>query len=216
MKKILERLGDFAVIPVVKIEKASDALALGKALLDGGLPCAEITFRTPDAQSAIKILSSAYPEMIIGAGTVHSVDQARSAIQAGAQFIVSPGLNPEVVKWCINNNIAVTPGVATPTEIEMALGEGLTVLKFFPAQAFGGTKTLRALSSAYSMIKFIPTGGINASNLSDYIQLPMVHACGGSWLVKTDLITSQEFDTITKLTQEALAIVQQHRKIAVY
>jgi 2-dehydro-3-deoxyphosphogluconate aldolase/(4S)-4-hydroxy-2-oxoglutarate aldolase len=216
MQQILDTLGKFAVIPVVKIENASDASALGKALLDGGLPCAEITFRTTDAESAIKILSSSYPEMIIGAGTVLSVDQAKTAVLAGAQFIVSPGLNPDVVKWCIDNDIAVTPGVATPTEIEKALGKGLTVLKFFPAQAFGGTKTLKAISSPYSTVKFIPTGGINASNLSEYIQLPMVLACGGSWFVKADLITSQKFDTITRLTEEALAIVQQYRKTAVH
>jgi 2-dehydro-3-deoxyphosphogluconate aldolase/(4S)-4-hydroxy-2-oxoglutarate aldolase len=211
VSQVLERLGKLALVPVVKIEDAQDSVELGKALLRGGLPCAEITFRTDAAEAAIEAIASALPEMLVGAGTVLTVDQAKRAVGAGAQFIVAPGFNPRVVDWCLDNHVPVTPGVATPTEIEMAIAKRLNILKFFPAEAIGGIATLKAIAAPYSGIKFIPTGGINATNLADYLALPMVLACGGSWMVKADFITNKDFDKITHLTQEAMSIVQQHR-----
>jgi 2-dehydro-3-deoxyphosphogluconate aldolase/(4S)-4-hydroxy-2-oxoglutarate aldolase len=211
VSQVLEKLGELALVPVVKIEDAQDSIGLGKALLKGGLPCAEITFRTEAAEAAIKSIASTLPEMLVGAGTVLTVDQAKRATEAGAQFIVAPGFNPRVVDWCLENNVAITPGVATPTEIEMALDKGLDVLKFFPAEAIGGIATLKAIAAPYYGIKFIPTGGIDAVNLADYLALPMVHACGGSWIVKANLISNRDFSEITNLTQEAMSIVHQQR-----
>ena len=211
MTDILDTLGRMGVVPVVKIDRAGDAVDLGKALAAGGLPCAEITFRTEAAEEAIRRIASNLPEVILGAGTVRSVDQADRAVSAGAKFIVSPGFNEKVVDWCLDNGVAVTPGVATPTEIEMATDKGLTILKFFPAEAFGGIKTLKAISAPYVGIKFIPTGGISRNNLADYLALPSVHCCGGSWLVKADLIAAGNFDEVTRLAQDAVSVVGQVR-----
>lgn len=211
MSQILETLGKLALVPVVKIHDAKDAPKLGKALLDGGLPCAEITFRTEVAEESIKTITSTFPEIITGAGTVLTADQAERAVEAGARFIVSPGFNPRVVDWCLDHEVPVTPGVATPTEIDMALDKGLNILKFFPAQAMGGIATLKAIAAPYSSVKFIPTGGINATNLADYLKLPFVHACGGSWIVKADLIAAGNFVEVTRLTQEAMVIVRLYR-----
>ncbi len=211
MQEILDTLGRLGVVPVVKIDRAEDAVELGRALLEGGLPCAEITFRTAAAEEAIRRISSSLPDIILGAGTVLSVDQADRAVSAGAQFIVSPGFNPKVVDWCLQNEIAVTPGVLTPTEIDMGLDKGLSILKFFPAEALGGIKMLKAIAAPYVGVKFIPTGGINLDNLTDYLAHPSVHCCGGSWLVKADLITAGRFDEITRLTQEAVSVVRQVR-----
>jgi len=211
MKDILETLGRLGLVPVVKIEQAEDAVELGRALLAGGLPCAEITFRTAAAEEAIRHISSSLPDVVLGAGTVLSVDQAERAVSAGAQFIVSPGFNQKVVDWCLANQIPVTPGVATPTEIDMALDKGLSILKFFPAEAMGGIKTLKAIAAPYGGVKFIPTGGINLGNLAEYLAHPSIHCCGGSWMVKASLITAGKFDEITRLTQEAVAVVRQVR-----
>ena len=211
MQQILETLGRLGLVPVVKIERAEDAVELGRALLSGGLPCAEITFRTAAAEEAIRHISSSLPEIVLGAGTVRSVDQADRAVSAGAKFIVSPGFNEKVVDWCLDNGVAVTPGVATPTEIDMATDKGLKILKFFPAEAMGGIKTLKAISAPYGEVRFIPTGGINLDNLRDYLALPSVHCCGGSWLVKGDLITAGKFDEIAQLAREAVSVVRQVR-----
>jgi len=211
MTDLLEKLGVLGVVPVVKIERAEDAVELGRALLAGGLPCAEITFRTAAAEEAIRRISSSLPEIIVGAGTVLSVDQASKADSAGAQFIVSPGFNHKVVDWCLQNEIPVTPGVVTPTEIDMALDRGLNIMKFFPAEAIGGIAVLKAISAPYGGVKFIPTGGINQNNLADYLALPSVHCCGGSWLVKANLISAGRFDEITKLTQDAMSVVRRVR-----
>jgi 2-dehydro-3-deoxyphosphogluconate aldolase/(4S)-4-hydroxy-2-oxoglutarate aldolase len=208
MTYLLEELGRVGVVPVVKIERAQDALELGRALLAGGLPCAEITFRTAAAEEAIQRISSSLPEIIVGAGTVLSVEQADKAVSAGAQFVVCPGFNHKVVDWCLQNEIPVTPGVATPTEIDMALDRGLRVLKFFPAEALGGIRMLKAIAAPYAIVKFIPTGGINQNNLADYLALPSVHCCGGSWLVAANLISAGKFDEITQLTQDAVSIVR--------
>ena len=211
MTDLLEKLGRLGVVPVVKIERAEDAVELGRALLAGGLPCAEITFRTAAAEEAIRRISSSLPEIIVGAGTVLSVDQADKAVSAGARFIVSPGFNPKVMDWCLQNEIPVTPGVLTPTEIDMALDRGLSILKFFPAEAIGGIAVLKAISAPYGGVKFIPTGGINRDNLADYLALPSVHCCGGSWLVKAILISAGKFDEITELARAAMSVVRRVR-----
>ena len=205
MNKILERIGELGIVPVVKIEKAEDALSLGRALLDGDLPIAEITFRTSAAEESIKILNKNLPNLLVGAGTVLTVEQVKSAVSAGAKFIVSPGFNPKVVDYCMENDIPVTPGINNPTQIEMALERGIEVVKFFPAEASGGLSLLKSMSAPYTDIKFIPTGGINKNNLSSYLSNNNVLACGGSWMVKADLISSGNFSEITRLTREAIS-----------
>ena len=206
MSNLESKFDEFGVIPVVAIENAGDALALGEALIAGGLPCAEITFRTAAAQQSIRTLSDKFPEMLVGAGTVLSVGQAQQAIDAGARFLVTPGFDEKVVAWSLERKVPIFPGVATPTEINMAMGHGLNVLKFFPAQALGGVSTLKAISAPYGGVRFIPTGGINPQNLPDYLSLPAVVACGGSWLVKKSLIAAGKFETITQLAAEAVHI----------
>jgi 2-dehydro-3-deoxyphosphogluconate aldolase/(4S)-4-hydroxy-2-oxoglutarate aldolase len=205
MNEVLEKIGELGIVPVVKIERPEDALSLGKSLIDGDLPIAEITFRTAAAETAIRTLTQELPELLVGAGTVLSVGQVKKAISAGAQFIVSPGFNPEVVDYCVDNRICVTPGLNTPTQIEMALERRLEVVKFFPAEASGGLELLKAIAAPYSGIQFIPTGGISKENLSSYLSYTRVHACGGSWMVKADLISSGRFDEITRLSREAVS-----------
>lgn len=209
MSEVLARIANLKIVPVVSIMDAKDAIPLGKALLDAGLPCAEITFRTAAAQDAIRNIVSEYPEMLIGAGTVLSTLQAEQATAAGAQFIVSPGFDNKVVEWCLERDVTITPGIATPTEINMALNYGLNILKFFPAEAMGGVKTLKAIGAPFVGVRFIPTGGINVNNLKVYLSLPMVFACGGSWMVKRDLISAGDFGTITNLAKEALLLVRE-------
>jgi len=204
---VLRRIETLKLVPVIAIENADDAAALGEALLAGGLACAEVTFRTAAAPEAIKAMS-ANDQLFVGAGTVLTVDQAKQAIDCGAKFLVSPGTNPKVVEWAVNNKVAIAPGVATPTDIELAMSFGLTTLKFFPAEAFGGLATLKAISAPYGDVRFIPTGGINSGNLLDYLRFKKVIACGGSWMVKGDLIAGHQFDRITELTREAVALVQ--------
>jgi len=207
MNEILERIGELGIVPVVKIEKAEDALPLGRALIDGGLPIAEITFRTSAAEDSIKTLTKELPNLLVGAGTVLTIEQVKKAVSAGAQFIVSPGFNPKVVDYCIENDIPVTPGINNPTQIEMALERGIEVVKFFPAEASGGLPLLKSMSAPYNNIKFIPTGGINQNNLCSYLSENKVLACGGSWMVKASLISSDNFDEITRFTKEAISIM---------
>ena len=207
MNKILEKIGELGLVPVVKIERAEDAVPLGKALLEGDLPIAEITFRTSAAEDSIKALTDELPELLVGAGTVLTVEQAKKAVAAGAKFIVCPGFNTKVVDYCLEKNISVTPGVNNPTAIEMALERGLEIVKFFPAEASGGLALLKAMSAPYSEIKFIPTGGINQNNLLSYLAHRQVHACGGSWMVKPDLISSGNFEEITVLSREAVSTI---------
>ena len=208
MHAVLTEIEKIKIVPVVKIDHADNAMPLAEALVAGGLACAEITFRTDAAQEAIRRISQ-LENFLVGAGTVLSVETVKKAVDAGAKFIVSPGLNPKVVGYCIENNIPITPGVCTPSDIDAALNFGLDVLKFFPAEAMGGLKTLKAISAPYTMVRFIPTGGINAGNVLAYIQFPRVFACGGSWMVKSDYINAGEFAKITALTKEALEIVNQ-------
>lgn len=207
MSSIMDELKKVRIVPVVKIENSDDAAGLSDALVEGGLPCAEITFRTKAAPEAIAAVAKR-GDMLVGAGTVLTIENVKKAVDAGARFIVSPGLNPKVVEYCVTNGIPITPGVATPTEIEAGLSFGLEVLKFFPAEAMGGLKTLKAISAPYGGVKFIPTGGINAGNIGSYLAFSRVLCCGGSWMVKSDLISDHQFGEITKLTKEAVASVQ--------
>ncbi len=208
MQNAFNKALSMKIIPVVAIHDANDANALADALIDGGLPCAEITFRTDAAPDAIGNMARR-GDMIVGAGTVLQIDQVKQAVDAGAQFIVAPGLNPKVVNYCLQNNIPVSPGVCTPTDIEHALDMGIEILKFFPAEATGGLKMLKALSAPYTRARFIPTGGLNVNNVLSYLEHPQVIACGGSWIVKSSFIADKAFENITRLTREAVAIVKQ-------
>lgn len=211
MDDVTARLGRIGLVPVVRLERAEDAVPLGQALLAGGLPCAEITFRTAAAAESIARLSAALPELLIGAGTVLTVEQAEQAVEAGAKFVVSPGFGVEVVDWCLDHDVPVLPGVVTPTEIMMALEKGIRIVKFFPAEAYGGVATIKALSAPFGGVKFMPTGGITPQNLATYLALPAVHAVGGSWMVEGKLITAGRFDEVQRLAAEACAIVEQAR-----
>lgn len=199
---------DIGLVPVVKIDDAEKAVPLAKALIDGGIPCAEITFRTDAAEEAIKRVSKAYPEMLVGAGTVINPQLAEKAVAAGAKFIVSAGFNPETVAWCISHNIPVVPGVCTPSEIERGLAMGLNVLKFFPAEASGGVSMLKNFAGPFAQVKFMTTGGINTNNLQDYAKTSNVLAIGGSWMVNADLINNEKWDEITALCQDAVIKMQ--------
>ncbi len=211
MNTVLEELGKIGIVPVVVLDDAKDALPLARALVKGGLPCAEVTFRTDAAEESIRLISQGCPEILVGAGTVLSTGQAERAVAAGAKFIVSPGTSPKVVQYCVDNGIPVTPGVQTPTEIEQALAFGLKILKFFPAEPAGGLKMIKALAAPYTMVKFMPTGGISESNVRDYLKYDRIHACGGSWMVRRDLIRAGEFEKITGLVREAADIVKEIR-----
>ncbi len=204
MSIIDERLEEIRIVPVVKIERAEDAKGLAGALVRGGIPCAEVTFRTDAAAQSIRLMSETYPEMLVGAGTVLKTGQVDAAIEAGAEFIVSPGLNPKIVRYCQEKGIPVYPGVATASEIEQALELGLSVVKFFPAEVNGGVKAIKALSGPYIQLRFMPTGGINADNIKDYLACPQVIACGGSWMVRENLIEEKRFDKIEELCKEVV------------
>ena len=180
-------------------------------MIKGGLPCAEVTFRTDAAEESIRIISENYPDMLVGAGTVLTTEQVDRAVAAGAKFIVSPGLNPKVVEYCVNKGIPVTPGTATPSEMEQAMSFGLDVVKFFPAENNGGLSMIKAVAAPYVGLKFMPTGGINATNVRDYLAYDRILCCGGSWMVKGDLIKAGDFAKIEELTREAAAIVKEIR-----
>lgn len=204
MNDTLVKLSQIGIVPVVALNDIKDARPLAKALCDGGLPCAEVTFRTDCAEEAIRVMTTEFPQMFIGAGTVLTTEQVDRAVGAGARFIVSPGLNPEVVKYCIDKNIPVTPGCANPSDIEQALALGLDVVKIFPAEAIGGLKLIKSMAAPYVNMKFMPTGGINTKNLNDYLAYDRIVACGGSWMVSGDLVKAGKFDEITALTKEAV------------
>lgn len=204
MNEVLETIHRIGLIPVVVLEDAKDALPLAKALCEGGLPCAEVTFRTAAAEESIRIMSREFPQMLIGAGTVLTTEQVDRALDAGARFIVSPGLNPRVVEHCLKKGVAVTPGTSSPSDVEAAMGMGLEVVKFFPAEASGGLKMIKAMAAPYTKMKFMPTGGISIDNLNSYLSFSRILACGGSWMVKGDLIREGRFEEITRLTREAV------------
>ncbi len=212
MSTIHEQFEQFGVVPVVVLEDAKDAGPLAEALVKGGLPCAEVTFRTAAAEQSIKTMTDLYPNMLVGAGTVLSTDQVDRATGAGAKFIVSPGFDPEIVDYCIQKEIPVFPGCITPSDVAQAIKRGLKVIKFFPAAQFGGVDTIKALAAPYTSIKFMPTGGINAKNLKDYLSCDKILCCGGSWMVKADLVNDKEFDKICELTKEAAELVKKIRK----
>ena len=204
MNKILERISGIGIVPVVTINQLDDALPMAKALYNGGLDCAEITFRSPYAVDAIKAIHAELPDMLLGAGTVGSVEQAMQAVEAGANFLVTPGFNDDVVKWALTNNIMILPGISTASEIEHARSMGLHYLKFFPAESSGGAKKLKDLSSPYQDIKFMPTGGVNAKNLHDYLSLNNVFAAGGSFMLPKDLIEAHDWSGIESLVKQAV------------
>ncbi len=207
MNNIINRLGNIGLVPLVVIEDANKAVSAAKALLAGGIDCMEITLRTTAAMDAIKAVKKAYPKMLIGAGTVLSIDMARQAVDAGCEFLVAPGLNPELVTWCNQQDIPIMPGCVTPTEIEAALKLSLRVLKFFPANVYGGVNGCKALYGPYRMVSFIPTGGINLNNLADYADKQYIHAIGGSWLCTSGDIASENYDAITKSASESIKIL---------
>lgn len=209
MQDIVEQLRRIKIVPVVKINDAKHAVPLAKALVNGGLPCAEVTFRTEAAAEAIGLMKEAYPEMLVGAGTVLTKEQVDAAIAAGAEFIVSPGLNPRTVRYCQEKQIPILPGVATASEIEQALELGITKVKFFPAEANGGLPAIKALAAPYHMVEFMPTGGVNPSNVKDYLGFSRIIACGGTWMVSEALMENGEFDKIQALTKEAADMVKE-------
>ena len=212
MKTLEEQFYDYAVVPVVVLDDAEDAAPLAEALVKGGLPCAEVTFRTEAAEESIRIMSEKYPEMLVGAGTVLTTEQVDRAVATGAKFIVSPGFDPEIVDYCMEKNIPVFPGCVSPSEVAQAVKRGLKVVKFFPAEQAGGLAMLKAMAAPYTMLKFMPTGGINTKNLKEYLGFSKIICCGGSWMVKGDMIKNKEFDKITEMTKEAVELAAAARR----
>ena len=211
MEDITESFEKLGVVPVVVLEDAKDAVPLATALVKGGLPCAEVTFRTEAAEESIRLMMERFPKMLVGAGTVLTVEQVDAAVRAGAKFIVSPGFDAEIVDYCIKNEIPVFPGCITPSEVAQAVKRGLKVVKFFPAEPAGGLKYIRAIAAPYTMMKFMPTGGINPQNVREYLAYDRIAACGGSWMVKNTMIENNEFDRIEELVKEAVEIVKESR-----
>ena len=205
MNDVIQKIYDIGIVPVIAIDDADKAVPLAKALVKGGLPAAEVTFRTAAAEEAIKRIVAEVPEMLVGAGTVLTKEQADRAIAAGVKFIVSPGLNPKVVKYCVDKGIPVTPGCSNPSDVEVAIELGLEVVKFFPAEAAGGLNMIKSMAAPYTKMKFMPTGGINAKNLTSYLDFKKIIACGGSWMVNKDMIAAKDWAGITALTKEAVA-----------
>lgn len=212
MKTIEERFYELGVVPVVVLDDVKDALPLAGALTEGGLPCAEVTFRTEAAEESIRLMSEKYPQMLVGAGTVLTKEQVDRAAGAGAKFMVSPGFDEEIVDYCLEKNIPIFPGCATPSEVAKAVRRGLKVVKFFPAEQAGGIAMVKAMAAPYTMVKFMPTGGISAKNLESYLSYSRILCCGGSWMVKGDLIRAGEFDEIRRLTKEAAELAASIRK----
>lgn len=206
MKTLEQQFYDYGVVPVVVLENEKDALPLAKALTEGGLPCAEVTFRTDAAEESIRLICREYPDMLVGAGTVLTTGQVDRAVAAGAKFIVIPGFDPEVVDYCLEKDIPVFPGCVTPSEVAQAAKRGMKVVKFFPAEQAGGIAMIKAMAAPYTTMRFMPTGGISAKNLKDYLSFGKILCCGGSWMVKGDLVKNGEFDKIRELTKEAVEL----------
>ena len=215
MNELLKNISKIGIVPVIVLNDASKAAKVAKALLDGGIDCAEVTFRTDAAEESIRNISAAYPDMLLGAGTVLTAEQVDRAVVAGAKFIVTPGYNPEVVNYCVEKGVPVVPGCMDTNAIEMALAAGLDTVKFFPAEQAGGVKMLKALAGPYVNIHFMPTGGVNKDNLLEYLSFDKVVACGGSGMVKKDLIENDRFDEITKLAKEAVMAMLNFRVVHV-
>ncbi|MBO6206018.1 MAG: bifunctional 4-hydroxy-2-oxoglutarate aldolase/2-dehydro-3-deoxy-phosphogluconate aldolase [Lachnospiraceae bacterium] len=209
---VFQKFEEVGIIPVVVLNDAKDAEPLGKALMQGGLPAAEVTFRTAAAEESIRIMAEKFPDMLVGAGTVLTIDQVDRAVAAGAKFIVAPGLDEEIVKYCLEKDIPVCPGTQTASEMMKAIRLGLTHVKFFPAENAGGLAMIKAIGAALTALRFMPTGGINATNVVEYLKNDKIFCCGGSWMVKGDMIKAGQFDEIEKKVAEAAAIVKANRK----
>lgn len=205
---LLPELEAKKLVPVVKLDRVEDAKPLGEALCKGGLPVAEVTFRTDAAEESIRIMKKEFPDMMVGAGTVVNVEQAKRALDAGASFLVSPGMNEKVIEFAIGSNIPIFPGACTPSEVMQAISYGLEVVKFFPAKQYGGLDTIKALAAPFPTMRFMPTGGINAGNICEFLSFDKIIACGGSWMVKDSLIKEGKFDEIVKLTAEAVSLIK--------
>ena len=211
MNEVLEKIQKIGIVPVVVLNDAKDAAPLAKALCDGGLPCAEVTFRTEAAEESIRIMAEQFPQMLVGAGTVLTTEQVDRAVAAGAKFIVSPGFDPEIVNYCLEKEIPIFPGCVTPSEVAQAVKRGLKVVKFFPAEPAGGVAMIKAMAAPYNQLRFMPTGGIGTQNLKDYLGFDKIICCGGSWMVKADLIKNGEFEKICNLTKEAKKLAKSIR-----
>jgi 2-dehydro-3-deoxyphosphogluconate aldolase/(4S)-4-hydroxy-2-oxoglutarate aldolase len=207
---VIRRIGEIRLVPVIALDDAADAAPLGEALVAGGLPIAEVTFRTAAAEASIRTMAM-QPGLLVGAGTVLNADTAKRAVDAGARFIVSPGFNPKTVRWCVDNAVPITPGTSSATDIEMALDHGLSAVKFFPAEAIGGLKLLKALAAPYGMMRFMPTGGITPDNVGEYLKFAKVLACGGTWMVTKELLAAKQFGRITELSRHAVELVAQSK-----
>lgn len=201
---IFQRIKAAGIVPVIKLESPKNALSLGRALIKGGLPIAEVTFRTKAAAESIATLTRELPELLTGAGTVITLEQAQAAISAGASYIVTPGFNPRIVDYCVERGVTIIPGINSPSQVEQGLERGLTTLKFFPAEASGGVKMLKALHGPYSEVCFVPTGGIDLANLESYLSLAYVSAVGGTWMVKEDIIASGDYETVAEMCAQAV------------
>ena len=207
MTEVVAQIEELRIVPVVAIEDVDDADRLADALIEGGLPCAEITLRTDAGLAVIETLSKR-SDFLVGAGTVHNARQAQQVIDAGARFVVAPGFNPKTVEWCLQNDAPIFPGASSPTDLEMALEFDLETVKFFPAESLGGVSMLKALSGPYGGIRFMPTGGIDQNNMMNYLDLPQVVACGGSWMVKSSWIQNGRFEEVAVTTAEAMLLAQ--------
>ncbi len=213
MNEMNTKISNIGVVPVIKLNNPErDAAPLAKALCEGGVPVAEVTFRAAGADTAIRLMKEACPDMLVGAGTVLTTEQVDKAIAAGAEFIVTPGFDPEIVKYCVEKNMPIYPGCTTPTDYHAALKFGLEVLKFFPAEQSGGLAKIKAMSAPFPMFKVMPTGGIGLSNLKEYLSCPVIAACGGSYMVTADLIDNQKWDEIIDLCKKSVEIVKEARK----
>ena len=209
--KILEDIGAIGIVPLVVLEDAKKAAPLAHALCDGGIPIAEVTFRTPAAAEAIRIMARECPDMMVGSGTVHNVDQAMMTLDNGGKFVITPGFNPKVVDWCLKHNLAVCPGTVAPSDMEQALDFGLEVVKFFPAGAYGGVKTLKALMGPYAQLKFVPTGGVNLENMHEYLSLKNVAAVGGSFVPDPKMVAAEDYAGISASCRTLLQKVKEVR-----
>jgi len=213
MNEVLKQIEKIGVVPVIMLSDVEKAVPLARALAAGGIPCAEVTFRTAEGEACIRRIAAELPELLLGAGTVLTTEQADRAVQAGAKFVVSPGFNPRVVQHCVDNGILITPGCATPSDMEAAMEMGLDAVKFFPAEQAGGLAYIKAVAAPYAGLRFMPTGGISAANLGAYVAFSKVFACGGSWMVQKQMIDAGDFDEITRLCKEAVQIVKRARGI---
>ncbi|MDR1559199.1 MAG: bifunctional 4-hydroxy-2-oxoglutarate aldolase/2-dehydro-3-deoxy-phosphogluconate aldolase [Clostridiales bacterium] len=212
MNDILKQIGQIGIVPVIAISDVEKAVPLAKALIAGGIPCAEVTLRTGEGEECIRRIAESVPEILLGAGTVLRIEQVDRAMKAGAKFIVSPGFNPKVAQYCVDNNILIIPGCSTPSDMESAIELGLDTVKFFPAEQAGGLPYIKACAAPYTGLKFVPTGGINAGNIGKYSAYNKIAACGGSWMVSKELLEAGNFEEITRLCEEAARIVRDARR----